>query len=120
MWMQCAGRSTHSTKYASADRSICPSKSFRGGLGGEVAPEHAAGSREAGAIGERDVYFAEAGGFHTTPVLSRNRLAPGTQIKGPAIIEESESTVVVGPGAQVTVDETGNLVMRLEGKQIPG
>ncbi|MBI2291155.1 MAG: hydantoinase/oxoprolinase family protein, partial [Betaproteobacteria bacterium] len=86
----------------------------------EVRLEHSATSREAGAIGERDVYFAEAGGFHTTPVLSRNRLAPGTQIKGPAIIEESESTVVVGPGAQVTVDETGNLVMRLEGKQIPG
>src|SRR3989304_2064154 len=116
MWMQCARRSTHSTKYASADRSICPSRLFRGGGGPNLSPR----SREAGAIGERDVYFAEAGGFHTTPVLSRNRLAPGTQIKGPAIIEESESTVVVGPGAQVTVDETGNLVMRLEGKQIPG
>ena len=86
----------------------------------EVRLEQAAASREAGAIGERDVYFAEAGGFHTTPVLSRNRLAPGTQIKGPAIIEESESTVVVGPSAQVAVDETGNLVMCLEGKQIPG
>ena len=86
----------------------------------EVRLEQAAASREAGAVGERDVYFAEAGGFHTTPVLLRNRLAPGAHVDGPAIIEEAESTVVVGPGAAVTIDDAGNLVMRLDNKRVPG
>ena len=42
--------------------------------------------------GERTVYFAETGGFKTTPVYSRYRLAPGEEVAGPAIIEEAEST----------------------------
>ena len=59
----------------------------------------------------------EIGGFRTTPVHARNRLAPGKEVEGPAIIEEAESTVVVGPRARVAVDETGNLVMHLGGKR---
>lgn len=62
---------------------------------------------------DRLVYFAELGGFHNTPVYLRSRLAKGAQIGGPALIEEAESTVVIGPRASVTVDEAGNLLMRL-------
>jgi N-methylhydantoinase A len=42
------------------------------------------------------------------------RLAPGTKIAGPALIEEAESTSVIGPKANVEVDGFGNLIMRLE------
>ena len=34
-----------------------------------------------------------------TPVYDRYALAPGTTFKGPAIVEERESTAVIGPAA---------------------
>ncbi len=37
-----------------------------------------------------------------TPVYDRYRLALGATFTGPAIVEERESTVVVGPGAQLS------------------
>ncbi len=52
----------------------------------------------------RPAYFAEAAGYVDTPVYDRYRLTPGTHLDGPAIIEERESTTVIGPGARVVVD----------------
>src|SRR3989442_919086 len=46
----------------------------------------------------RMAYFAEAGGFVETPVYDRDALGPGARCTGPAIVEERESTAVVGPG----------------------
>ncbi len=82
----------------------------------DVHLEQAQAGSDNGPIGEREVYFAETRGYRTTPVFLRSRLAAHARVKGPAIIEESESTVVVGPSAEVTVDEAGNLIMRLEEK----
>jgi len=64
-------------------------------------------------LGRRQTWFMEAGGFVDTPVYARDRLAIGAMVDGPALITEAETTAVVGPGAVVTVDEFGNLVMRL-------
>jgi N-methylhydantoinase A len=63
--------------------------------------------------GRRQVYFVEIGDFVDCPVYDRYRLGAGTRIKGPAIIEEVESTVVVGVGARVKADEHNNLLMTL-------
>lgn len=62
-------------------------------------------------IGERKVYFPELSKFTRTLVYSRYGLTCGTEICGPAIIEEAESTVVVGPRARIVVDKAENLVM---------
>jgi N-methylhydantoinase A len=59
--------------------------------------------------GRRRVWFAETGGFVDTDVLDRYRLAPGTELDGPAVVEERESTMVIGPGAHARVDRLGNL-----------
>ncbi|HNP72793.1 MAG TPA: hydantoinase/oxoprolinase family protein [Kouleothrix sp.] len=64
--------------------------------------------------GERLAYFPEAGGFVSTPIYDRYRLAPGMAFAGPAIVEERESTAIVGPGARCRVDEQWNLVVDLE------
>ena len=58
----------------------------------------------------RAAYFPEAGGYVETPVYDRYRLDPGVRFAGPAIVEERESTTVVGPGAIVSVDAHRNLV----------
>src|SRR5262245_58405173 len=52
----------------------------------------------------RPAYFAEARGYVDTPVYDRYRLAAGMRLDGPAIVEERESTTVIGPGARVRVD----------------
>ncbi len=61
----------------------------------------------------RPVYFPETDGYASTPVFDRYRLVPGTTIAGPAIVEERESTLVVGPGASAVVDDYHNLLMEL-------
>jgi N-methylhydantoinase A len=61
--------------------------------------------------GERRAFFPEHRGFAATPVYDRYALQPGTALVGPAIVEERESTLVVGPGARLQVDEFGSLVV---------
>ncbi len=45
------------------------------------------------------------------PVLDRERMGRGSEATGPAIIEFRESTCVVRPGWQGTVDDVANLVL---------
>jgi N-methylhydantoinase A len=52
----------------------------------------------------RLAFFPEAGGYIDTPVYDRYRLAPGMSLDGPAIVEERESTTVIGPRARIRVD----------------
>jgi N-methylhydantoinase A len=63
--------------------------------------------------GERPAYFPEAQGFIPTPIYDRYRLSPGAAFNGPAIVEERESTVIVGPGGRCRIDEHYNLVVEL-------
>lgn len=64
--------------------------------------------------GSRPVYFAESGGYVDTPVYDHYALAPGVAVQGPAIIEQRESTVVVGPSASAALDAQFNLIMLLD------
>ena len=40
-------------------------------------------------------------------------MAAGDSFEGPGVVEERESTLVIGPGATFRVSETGNLVVDL-------
>ena len=62
--------------------------------------------------GQRPAYFWRLGGYHLTPVYDRYRLQPGASVHGPAIIEERESTAVLGPASVGTIDEFLNLIVR--------
>ena len=74
----------------------------------------ASDARAGGVKGERPVFLTEEGGFVDCPVLDRYSLEPGATVDGPAIVEERESTVFVGPDARCAIDEHLNLVMVLE------
>ena len=63
--------------------------------------------------GERSAYFPEAGGFVDTPIYDRYRIGPGMSFAGPAIVEERESTAIIGPNARCHVDDQWNLVVEL-------
>jgi len=64
-------------------------------------------------IERRPAWFGELGGYVPTPIYARARLSAGVEIVGPALIEEAESTSVIGPGATATLDAFGNIVMRI-------
>jgi N-methylhydantoinase A len=64
--------------------------------------------------GERQVYFPN-GGFRSTPVYDRYTLPVGTQVRGPAIVEERECTVVVAPDFTAEVDRFANLIIQQGG-----
>ena len=71
------------------------------------------GDADAARKGERRAYVPEMGGMTDVPVYDRYRLGPEAAFTGPAIVEERESTTVIGPGAQVSVDGEGNLVVEI-------
>jgi N-methylhydantoinase A len=60
--------------------------------------------------GRREAWFE--GGFIATPVHDGPALRPGTTLTGPAIIEDSFTTVVLPPGSTLIVDAYRNLVIK--------
>ncbi len=65
--------------------------------------------------GSRKVWF-EAGGWQDTPIYDRERLPRNAGFSGPAILEQLDTTVVIEPGNQVTVDRLGNLIVSVRGE----
>ena len=69
-------------------------------------------SSSASAIrGVRSAYFEASKGFVSTTVYSRYLLEQEKKYSGPAIIEERETSIVVGPDASFYVDEHGNVII---------
>lgn len=65
--------------------------------------------------GSRPVCFDGAEGYRETPVYDRYRLTPGMVMPGPAVIEERETTIIVGPDASFHRDAAANIVIEFEG-----
>ncbi|MEE9199223.1 MAG: hydantoinase/oxoprolinase family protein, partial [Dehalococcoidia bacterium] len=63
--------------------------------------------------GVRPAYFGEAAGRVETPIYSRDALAPGMELAGPAIVEQEDSTTVIYPGHRVSVDRYGNILIQV-------
>jgi N-methylhydantoinase A len=61
---------------------------------------------------KRPVYFQEAG-FVPCPIFRRDQLPAGSQLTGPAILEEVDSTLALHPGHTLTVDAAGIIGVRL-------
>ena len=61
--------------------------------------------------GRRPVYFGGAGDFVETAVYDRERLRAGAVIAGPALIEETDTTIVVPPEAEGSVLDDGSIIV---------
>jgi N-methylhydantoinase A len=77
-------------------------------LGGAAEGTDLAAARR----GTRKVLF-ETHGWQDCVVYDRYKLPVGVSFAGPALIEERESTCVVGPDAKISVDAIRNLVLTL-------
>ena len=76
--------------------------------------EKRVGSLEDAIKGQRLAYSPIAKDFIPYNVYDRYRLFPGATFDGPAIIEERESTAIVGEDASVSVDDYGFLWINLK------
>ena len=56
----------------------------------------------------RSIYWPDLGKLRATPVFDGEKLAIGNRIKGPAIVETADTTVVVHPGRTLRLDALGN------------
>jgi len=65
--------------------------------------------------GERTIYLPEQGKHVMVPIYDRYPLAPGTIFAGPAIVEERESTAIIG-GGTIRIDEYRNLIVTMPGE----
>ena len=74
-------------------------------------PVHVADRTEAAPTTIRDVWFGDSS--HSTRIYRREHLHAGTQISGPAIIQELSSATVIPPSCVATVDAQLNLVLEL-------
>jgi N-methylhydantoinase A len=62
---------------------------------------------------KRSVFFEEKGGYVQTPVYDRYRISVGEMIDGPAVFEEKESTLVIGPGSVCQAQPDGSLIVTI-------
>ena len=63
--------------------------------------------------GSRSAYFSARGGYGETPVYDRYGLKAGMAFAGPAIVEERESTLIIGARGRAWVDERLQIVVDL-------
>ncbi|HWP58016.1 MAG TPA: hydantoinase/oxoprolinase family protein [Candidatus Acidoferrales bacterium] len=61
--------------------------------------------------GRRPAYFPEEGGYIDALVYDRYALKPGDRLAGPAIVEERESTLVIGARGRARVDHALNVIV---------
>jgi N-methylhydantoinase A len=69
-------------------------------------------SVEAAKLGERKVYFGKEHGLLSTQIYHRDLFEPGHRIAGPAIVEQLDTTTVIHPEQEATVDEYRNIIIK--------
>ncbi|MBI2182561.1 MAG: hydantoinase/oxoprolinase family protein [Deltaproteobacteria bacterium] len=62
--------------------------------------------------GERKVFFGKEHGMLNTQIYTRDLLETGHQIDGPAIVEQLDTTTVIQPEQEASVDEYRNIIIR--------
>jgi N-methylhydantoinase A len=78
-------------------------------------PRDGGGRRDGARKGTRRAYFPECGGYVDTAVFDRYALQPAMTFKGPAIVEERESTLIIGAAGRAAVDDSLNIIVELTG-----
>ena len=65
--------------------------------------------------GQRDIWWPEKRRALKTPIYDGAKLVPGNRIKGPTVVETTDTTIVVHPGRSLRVDAFGNFEIEFKG-----
>jgi len=57
------------------------------------------------------------GAWHDTPVYWRDHLPLSAEIRGPAVIEQMDTTILIEPGDLARSDDEGNIIVEIKGAQ---
>ena len=60
----------------------------------------------------RNLIFSETGNLIKTPVYDGNKLSPGHQINGPAVVEEDTTTLVIEPEWFLELHKSGTYIIK--------
>lgn len=74
-------------------------------------------SVEAAQTGTRKIFFGNEHGMLDCQIYSRDLLEPGHSIVGPAVIEQMDTTTVIQPEQEATVDSYRNLIVKVKERQ---
>ncbi len=83
---------------------------------GNVSLAAAESGGDAKPVGHRDAYCPASGGFVSHAIYERADLASGFACSGPVIVQENESTTIVGTDGRLSVDAQGSLLIQLAGQ----
>ena len=73
--------------------------------------------RQAGATGSRKIYWGQLRKLLQVSCYRRETLEPGDFIIGPALIIEKQTTTLVSPSFDATLDRIGNIVLTAKGNR---
>lgn len=74
----------------------------------------AAPTTERSLLGEREVTFAKSGPT-VVQVHDTERMAPGSHVRGPAVVQAPDTTVLLQPGDELVMDAARSLVIDVSG-----
>lgn len=75
------------------------------------------GSAADAIVDRRPIYVDPARGWAEAIIYQREKLPPGAEMSGPAVINEMSATTLVMPGQAATIDPYGNLILTVEPAQ---
>jgi len=61
--------------------------------------------------GYHPIYFEEESDYVDTPIYFRESLSPGTELQGPAVVVQIDTTIIIHPGQTANVDDHANLLI---------
>jgi N-methylhydantoinase A len=79
----------------------------------KLSPAQATGRKiDEARTGERKIYFGKEHGTLKCQIYTRGLLEAGHRIAGPAVIEQLDTTTVIHPEQEATVDDYRNLIVK--------
>ena len=61
----------------------------------------------------RPVHLDPQSGFQMVPIYDGNRMRPGQKVDGPALIEERNTTILIGAGDRLEIDASDNFLIHV-------
>ena len=77
----------------------------------EMSKLSSANGRQPEPESHRPALFSRSVGYVDTPVYRRDTLLAGSELVGPAVVEQRDTTTLLAPGFGARVDSYGNLVI---------
>lgn len=74
-------------------------------------PSDVTAKSQPAATGQRSLIDAADGAYHDVPLYARDALAPGMHVPGPAVITEDQTSTIVGPAFDCSINSHGYLVL---------